>query len=172
MTNTGGARAWKFLRRNPGYVEAWRKAGPRAADERAPFPLRTQTEADREAAEWGLFAWEDPAADDGPSSPFWIDAPTFEAVPAPEAPAFSGLLKAPDVRLSGLRTESGALILKAESGDASVQLRVANGEAFDVEGGLDVRLPVTLDLRVRLRAMADVWPIGTAPPTKSPVEGA
>ena len=65
----------------------------------------------------------------------------------PRRPALGEMLKAPGVRLSGLRTEGGALILKAEKGDASVQLRVANGEAFDVEGGLDVRLPVTLDLR-------------------------
>ena len=172
MTNVGGARAWQYLRRNPGYVEAWRKAGPPAPDEPAPFPLRAQTEADCEAANWGLLAWEDPTADDGPSSPFWTDAPTFDAVQAPEAPAISELLKAPDVRLSGLRTEGGAVILKAEKGDASVQLRIGDGEAFDPDGGLDVRLPVTLDLKVRLRAMADLWPIGAAPPTKSPVEGA
>ena len=63
MTNTGGTRAWQFLRRNPDYVEAWRQSAIPAPDEPAPFPLRTQTAADREAAAWGLVAWEDPLAE-------------------------------------------------------------------------------------------------------------
>ena len=167
MTNTGGPRAWQYLKRNPDYVEAWRKAAIPAPDEPAPFPLRTQTEADREAAAWGLVAWEDPLAEDGPASPFWVDAPTLEALPVPESPALSELLSAPEARLSGLRLESGAVILKAEQGDAVVQMRIADGDAFDPEGGVDLRLPVALDLKVRLRRTADLWPIG-ASPGKSP----
>ena len=117
MTNTGGPRAWQYLKRNPDYVESWRQSAIPAPDEPAPFPLRTQTEADREAAAWALVAREDPLAEDGPASPFWVDAPTLEALPVPESPALLELLWAPEARLSGLRLESGAVILKAEQGD-------------------------------------------------------
>lgn len=171
MTNTEGSRAWQFLRRNPAYIEAWRKAASPAPDEAAPFPLRAQTEADREATAWGLLAWEDPLDEDGPASPFWAEAPTLEAMPVPESPALSELLKAPDVRLSGLRIDGGAVILKAEQGDAAMQMRIANGDGFDPEGGVDLRTPVVLDLRVRLRRAADLWPVAVSP-TKSPAEGA
>lgn len=102
MSNSGGVRAWQFLRRNPAYIEAWRKAEKAAPVETASFPLRVQTEADLGAAAWGLLAWEDPEAEDGPSSPFWSEALMVEAVPAGEAPALSALAKAPECRLSGL----------------------------------------------------------------------
>ena len=161
-TNTGPARAWQFLRRNPAYVEAWRQSAAPGAEEAAPFPLRAQTKADREAADWGLLAWEEPLEEDGPVSPFWVGAPMLEALPAPEGPAISELLKTPEARLSGLRIEGGAVILKAEQGDGAMQIRVTDGDAFDPEGGIDLRLPVVLDLKVRLRRAADLWPIGTS----------
>ena len=41
MTNTGGPRAWQYLKRNPDYVESWRQSAIPAPDEPAPFPLRT-----------------------------------------------------------------------------------------------------------------------------------
>ena len=78
MTNTGGPRAWQYLKRNPDYVESWRQSAIPAPDEPAPFPLRVQSEADRKAAAWGMLAWEDPTTEDGPASPFWADAPTLE----------------------------------------------------------------------------------------------
>ena len=167
--NTGPACAWQFLRRNPAYVEAWRKVAASVPEEPAPFPLRAQTEADRGAGAWGLLAWEDPLTEDGPSSPFWAEAPTLEAIPTPESPALSELLGAPEVRLSGLRTEGGAVILKAEQGDATMQMRIADGETFDPQGGVDLRLPVALDLKMQLRRTADLWPIG-ASPRKSPAQ--
>lgn len=170
-SNAGPTRAWRFLRRNPAYIEAWQKAGSPVSEEPGPFPLRMQTDTDREAENWGLLAWEDPLADDGPASPFWIEAPTLEAVPAPESPALCDLLGAPDAYLSGLRTEAGALILKAEQGEAAVQMRIADGDSFDPEGGVDLRLPVALDLNVRLRRSADLWPIA-AQPTKSTAKSA
>ena len=37
MSNSGGVRAWQFLRRNPAYVETWRNR-----EEAAPFLLRVQ----------------------------------------------------------------------------------------------------------------------------------
>ncbi len=161
MSNKGGIRAWQFLRHNPAYIEAWRKTETAAPVEPAPFLLRKQTEADGAAAEWGLLAWEDPLADDGPASPFWAEAEMLEAFPAPDAPLLSELLAAPDCRLRGLRLQSGAVILKIEEGKRAVQLRIVNGDAFDPAGGIALRIPAGLDLRLRLRRAADLWPLGS-----------
>ena len=54
----GGARAWRYLRWHPGYRTEWRSLAVEAARERAPFPVRVQSEADLAAARWGLFAWQ------------------------------------------------------------------------------------------------------------------
>ena len=162
MSSTEGTRSWKYLRRNPDYKEARRMTAEPAPEEPAPFPLRVQTAADREAAAWGLLAWEDPDDEAGPASPFWADAPMLEAVPSPEAPALAELLKEPEVRLSGLRLEGGAAILKVERGEGSVQIRIADGAAFDPAGGIALRLPMGLDLQVRLRRTAELWPIAGA----------
>ena len=59
MSNTSGTRAWRFLKRNPHYIEPRREAPAAAPDEAAPFPIRARTAADRKAAAWGLMAWED-----------------------------------------------------------------------------------------------------------------
>ena len=91
-------------------------------------------------------------------------------MPAPESPALSELLESSEARLSGLRIAGGAVILKVEQGDRALQIRIADGDAFDPEGGVDVRMPTVLDLQVRLRRAADLWPIG-ASPKKSPAEG-
>ena len=42
MSNSGGVRAWQFLRRNPAYVEAWRNREAAGPEEAAPFSLRVQ----------------------------------------------------------------------------------------------------------------------------------
>ena len=161
MSNSGGVRAWQFLRRNPAYIEAWRKTEKTAPVEAAPFPLRVQTGADLEAAAWGLLAWEDPVIEDGPSSPFWSEALMLEAVPAGEVPALSALAKASECRLGGLRLRDGSVVLKVEQGERALQMRIADGDAFDPTGGIELRLPVGLDLKVRLRRLADLWPIGS-----------
>ena len=162
MNITEASRAWEYLRRNPDYIEARRTAAEPAPVEPAPFPLRAQTAADRDAAGWGLLAWEDPDVETGPASPFWADAPMLEAVPSPQAPALAELLKEPEVRLSGLRLEDGAAILKVERGEGSVQIRIADGAAFDPAGGIALRLPLALDLQVRLRRTAELWPTAGA----------
>ena len=79
-----------------------------------------------------------------------------------EAPALAELLKEPEVRLLGLRLEDGAAIVKVEHGEDSVQSRIADGAAFDPAGGIDLRLPLELDLRVRLRRVAKLWPTAGA----------
>ena len=161
MMNTGGGRAWRFLKRNPEYIEARGMTAP-APREPAPFPLRAQTEADLAAAAWGLLAWEDPAKD-GPFTPFWTEAPALEAVPSPSAsPAVAEIAKEPGWGLSGLRLADGAVVLKVECGDSAVQLRIADGAGFDTEGGVLVVTPTELRLPVRMRRAADLWPVAGA----------
>ena len=163
MSDMDGATAWRFLKRNPDYVEEWQESadGPQVPED-GPFPIRTQTAADSGAAAWGLLAWEDPSEETGPASPFWAEAPMLEAMPSPEAPALAELLKEPEVRLSGLRLEGGAAMLRVERGEGSVQIRIADGAAFDPAGGIALRLPMGLDLQVRLRRAAELWPIARA----------
>ncbi len=47
-------------------------------------------------------------------------------------------------------------------GEGAVQIRIADGSAFDPAGGIDIRLPTVLDLRRRLRWAAELWPIDSA----------
>ena len=84
MSETGAARAWQFLKRNPDYLAKWRNTAERApVMNTAPFPLRAQTPADLKAAAWGVLAWENPLAANGPVSPFWAEAPMLEAEAVP-----------------------------------------------------------------------------------------
>ncbi|MDE0407758.1 MAG: hypothetical protein OXN81_07840 [Alphaproteobacteria bacterium] len=168
MSNTGGARAWRFLKRNPRYiVEWWMSAAGVPPPRGKPLPIRTQTQEDLKAARWGLLAWEDPLEDDGPASPFWRDAPVLDAIPVPGAPGVGDLDNEPGWRLSGLRLADGPVVLKVERGDAAVQMRIADGAGFDPAGGIEVRWRAVLDLRTRLRRAADLWPIAAAAPKKA-----
>ena len=142
-----------------------------APEEPAPFQLRAQTAADREAAAWGLLAWEDPHDEAGPASPFWADAPMLEASPSLQAPALTELLSVPRIGLSALRLGDGAAIVKVEDGEGSVQIRIADGAGFDPAGGIDLRLPTVLDLRVRLRRAAELWPVAGAKTKKDAARG-
>lgn len=160
MSDTGPSRAWEFLRRNPVYAEDRVRAGEPGPSDPAPFPLRRQTKSDLEAAAWGLLAWEDPPEGAGPAAPFWTEAPTLEARPAPEAPALAELLGVEGARLSGLRLLDGAAIVRVQRGEASVQIRIADGAGFDPAGGVDLLgLPPAADLSERLRRVTALWPI-------------
>lgn len=162
MDNTGPTSAWNFLQRNSGYIEDLRKHAEPAPAEPAPFPLRQQTEGDLKAAWWGLLAWEDPS-EGGPTSPFWVEAPMLEAVPVPEAPPLAALLDEPHVKLWGLRLVGGAVIVKVEKGDASVQVLIGDGAPFDPAGGVELlRLSPARDLQKNLRRVARLWPVGGA----------
>ena len=158
MGNTGGKRAWEFLRRNPGYIEA-ESGAPPAPAEPAPFPMRAQSGADLDAAAWGLLAWEDPLAEGGPVSPFWAEAPVLEAIASPW-PSLAALAAEPGWRVSGLRLADGPVVVKVGHGAAEVQLRVADGAGFDPEGGVRVRVTAPADphLPERLRRAAGLWP--------------
>ena len=162
MKITGGEWAWQFLKCNPAYVEDWWRWAVPAPEEPAPFPLGAQTEADLRAAEWGLFAWVDPSADDGAAPAFWIEAPTFEAEPSPEGAVLLELLAMPEARLDGLRLADGSVIVKVDQGGTSAHLRVADGGGFDPEGRfvVHIQMPAAWNLRSQLRRTASLWPIG------------
>lgn len=170
MPNTTGSRAWQYLRRNPRYIEGWQEAAAsgQAAEVPAPFPLRMQTEADGAAGTWGLLAWEDPAAREGPASPFWTEAAMLEGeADGPGGPCLMEALRVPDARLSGLRLGCGALILKFEQGDTAAQVRIADGEGFDPQGGLAFRLTFGLGLTTRLNRIGDLWAMAAGRPKKA-----
>ena len=144
MATDGGPRAWAFLRRNPVYRAAWREVAERTVLEAAPFPVRIQSRADREAREWGLLAWEDPHRTDGPACPFWAEAPMLEGEWGPEAPSLAADAGA---RLSGLRLADGTLILKIENRLQAAQVRMPR-RAVDFPPGLDSELEMGLVLRL------------------------
>ena len=163
MTNDGPVKAWQFLKRNPLYVAGWRNADPSLSVGPASFPVRALSRSDGDAAAWGLLTWEDPQSGDVPSSPFWADVPMLEAEPvAPDAskmPAFQSLVQEADARLSGLRLTGGALILKIVRDTDAVQVRIADGNAFDPGRGLVLRLGVGLNLPINLVHAHDLWAV-------------
>ena len=171
MSNTGGTRAWRFLKRNPHYIKDRREAPAAAPDEAAPFPIRARTTADRKAAAWGLMAWEEPLDEAQPASPFWTVAPTMRGFPVPGAPPLTELLEGPDVRLSGLRLESGPVIVRIAQGDAAVHVRIEDWAAFDPAGGIVYGFDNELELGLRLRRAADLWPIAAAATKKDATGG-
>lgn len=98
--------------------------------------MRLQTPADLGAARFGLLAWEDPFAEDGPVSPFWAVAPMVSAVAGPRATPLTGDATAPGLSVAGLRLSDGSLVLKLENGGAAVQFRLEPGEGFGPSDGV------------------------------------
>ena len=92
--------------------------------EAAPFAVRIQSKADREALGWGLLAWEDPRRTDGPASPFWARVPMLEGEWGREPPPPARLVENAGARLSALRLADGTLILKIEKRSAAAQVRM------------------------------------------------
>ena len=110
MNGWDGVRAWRFIRASKGYRTAWKRRVPQPGlPERAPFPVRLQTAADLAALEWGMSAWENPYAEDGPLMPFWALATTADGMVAPGAAPLSALAAAGDATLSGLRLGDATL---------------------------------------------------------------
>ena len=153
--------AWRFLRRNPDYVEAWRAVAVNLPSQPGGnLRMRAQTDEDLEAAAWGLLAWEDPLDEDGPASPFWAEAPMLDAEAAPQSvPPLAKVIGEAGARLAGLRLADGALVLKIERGEAAAQVRIGDAEAFDPAGGLVLRLAFGLELPVALARVRDLWAI-------------
>ena len=155
----GAVSAWRILRLHPDYRKAWRAVA--AGTSRAhpgSIPIRRQTEADLAAAAWGLLAWEDPLADGGPASPFWANAPMAEGMQGRKGtPSFASLAEERGAALSGLLLEDGALILKVERDGAAGQVRIEDGAAFDLDGGLGLDLSGDLEfLSLQLTRAGDL----------------
>ncbi len=163
-----GGHAWAYMRRNPDYREAWavHAAPPRFED--AGFPLRVQTEADlRAEAEWALLAWEDPEAEVW-RSPFWSGIPMLVGEPDPDpwpdpAPLL-GLLTEAGARVEGLRLLDGRFVLKAELGNALLQILVPSGRAFGPGDGIMAKLGLSLPLEAAVGRIEDLWRVTGRPP--------
>ena len=132
----GSASDWYALRANPDYKADWRTHGGAAeVVETAGFALCTQTEADLEAARWGLLAWED-SRERSKFSPFWIDDKMLQGVvveATKSGPTVTTLMRATGMHASGLRLLDGALVLKWKRWRRVEQVRLAEGDSFDPE---------------------------------------
>ena len=104
--------------------------------EPAPFALRLQGATDLAAARFGLLAWQNPFARDGPASAFWTEASMADAMAVPDAVPLVGMAAAGEAEVAGLRTGDGTLVLKIERYGAAMQVRIRGGGAFPENGGL------------------------------------
>ena len=142
MEVRGPAGDWHALRSDPGYRADWRAhGGAPAVVEAAGFALRAQTEADLEAALWGLLAWEAPR-ERSRFRPFWIDEKMLMAVVVEAGDPIGEIARATGMSVSGLRLLDGALVLKVHRGRRVEQIRVSEGDSFDMERtALQLRYP-------------------------------
>ena len=135
---------WHALRSDPDYRADWQSRGgaPKVV-EPAGFALRSQTEADLDAARWGLMAWQDPR-ERSRFKPFWIDERMLEAEvvePGDSADPVGMMARATGMNVSGLRLLDGALVLKVHRGRRVEQIRVLEGDCFDLErSGLQLQV--------------------------------
>ena len=164
-------RAWSFIRATRGFRRAWLRLRPfPGLPEAAPFPVRLQTAADLAALDWGLLAWEDAWAENGPASPFWARGPMRDGRAARDATPLTALAEAGGASVAGLRLADGALVLKVERPGSAVQLRLPGGTAFPDDGGLELvrtvlhiedlwsGVPAPRPGRVRGPGMESCWP--------------
>ena len=167
-----GAHAWAYMRRKPGYREDWAAHAAPPCFEDAGFPLRVQTEADLLAeADWALLAWEDPESEVW-RSPFWSGIPMLIGEPDPEpwpdpAPLLPMLADA-GARVEGLRLLDGRFVLKAELGNALLQILVPSGRLFGSGDGIMAKLGLSLPLEAAVARIGDLWQVtGRPPPPRS-----
>ena len=177
--NTGGGRAWQFLCCNAAYRTAWRRRHPQPGlPEQAPFQVRMQTAADLAASRWGLLAWADPDEEDGPISPFWLEAPMLQIAISPDATPLVPGMTALGAPLSGLRLVNGDLVLKIGRGRATTQLRIPAGSGLGPADGVlaqhDILLsPATFSSQLREACALTGWEVprwgghGAAPPHRT-----
>ena len=150
--------AWRILRLVGDYEMAWARhgGGSPPALEPGPFRIRVQSEADMEAARFGLLAWEDPHDTEGPVAPFWRQ----DGMPAgfldPEAPPLAVAAGAGS-RVEGLRLPDGDLVVRIERGGAAVQVRVRGAAPFPDGGGIAVKHFGLLEMPHSMRVMVDFW---------------
>ena len=165
MRSEDGARAWQVLRLLPAYRLAWLRRRPQPGlPERGPFPVRLQTVADLAARRFGLLAWEDPFAEDGPASPFWEVAPMVPAAAGPQATPLTGDATAPGLSVAGLRLSDGGLVLKLENGGGAVQFRLEPGEGFGPSDGVLAQHDLLADPHTFLTRLHDARALAVGEP--------
>ena len=162
-----GAHAWAYMRHNADYCRDWAAHAGLPLFETAGFPIRVQTEADLLAeADWALLAWEDPGAAAW-RSPFWSGIPMLIGEPDPDpldpAPLL-GLLAEAGARVEGLRLIDGRFVLKAELGNALLQILVPSGRAFGPGDGIMAKLGLSLPLEAPVGRIEDLWRVTGRPP--------
>ena len=142
MEVQGPVGDWHALRSNPDYKAEWRAhGGASSVVESAGFALRAQTEADLEAARWGLLAWEDPR-ERSRFKPFWIDEKMLMAAVVEPGDPVGMLARATGMSVSGLRLLDGVLVLKVKKWRRVEQIRVLEGESFGLERtALELQFP-------------------------------
>ena len=166
-----GAHAWAYMRRNPDYCRDWAAQAAAPVFEDWDLPLRVQTEADLLAEDqWALLAWENPGAE-GWRSPFWSGLPMLIGEPDPDPlgrPPLLGLLADAGARVEGLRLVDGRFVLKAELGNALLQILVPSGRAFRPGDGIMAKLGLDLPLEAPVARIVDLWRVtGRPPPPRS-----
>ena len=155
-----GVLAWKVLRRIGEYREAWDRHAVGhawAADEPAPFRIRVQLEADREAARFGLLAWEDPRRKYGPDSPFWLEDRMPDGVVDAGAKPLAEMADGGFVE--GLRLLSGGLVVKVECRGAAAQVLVGGGGQFPDGAGLRVMHDFGLRMPHSIGRLVEFWSV-------------
>lgn len=146
---------------------AWAAEAGAARFEAAPFPLRVQTPADLAAADWGLAVWENPDLDEW-RTPFLPGLPALVAEPDPDPwpdpTPLLGMLDRAGARIEGLRLLGGRFVLKAELGDAALQILVPSGRVFGPRDGIMAKLGLDLPLEAPVGRIRDLWLVSGRPP--------
>ena len=159
------------MRRNPDYCTAWAAHAAAPVFEDSDIRVRVQTAADLLAeGDWALLAWEDPGAEIW-RSPFWSAVPMLVGEPDPDplgATPLLGLLAEVGAQVEGLRLLDGRFVLKAELGNALLQILVPSGRAFGPGDGIMAKLGLDLPLEAPVGRVADLWRVtGRPPPPRS-----
>ena len=165
MAAGNGGLAREYLRPGANNWEAWASRGAAPAYE---------DEADRAALRFSLPAWQDPYAASETATPLWSHMPMLDGELVPGGIiAVVPLLAGAGPRLEGLRLVDGAVLLKVERGDATVQVRIAGAGTVRGDAGLVVRFPLGLALPVAIERARDLWDIaGGHSPRQRRVRGA
>ena len=168
-----GAHAWAYMRRDPDYRADWEAHGAPPLYEDAGFPLRVQsapsgpTCGPRRAGR----CWPGRtrrrrrgARPSGRACRCWSASPTRSRgrhqAPAPLLP----LLAAAGARVEGLRLLDGRFVLKAELGNALLQIMVPSGRAFGPDDGIMAKLGLALPLEAVVGRVEDLWRATGRPP--------
>ena len=157
------AHAWAYMQRNCDCCADGAAHAGAVVFENADIPVRVQTGADLLAAGvWTLLAWEDPGAAVW-CSPCWSGIPMLIGEPEPDRfePA---LLAEAGARVEGLRLLDGRFVLKAEFGNALLQILVPSGRAFGPGDGIMAKLGPDLPLEAPVARLGDLWRVTGRPP--------